>query len=251
MSVERYNTIAFWGTREESTEECARRTSQMLQDLASIHELLAHWYKKGGSRKQALKHRIDPSYESLVKEFRARRRKPIEDRLGFMLGWWNGAKDDHAMSLEFSVGMQAVRGVYNRVVLNLPRVPETTGHLFEPEILLAVLTAIVRAWKPEWAELCSSDMRMALYYPDDEHDWPAGKPRVGWFTYLRADRLQHLPAGLPCEVVELPGLGSIFLITRDHRLSVHRPEDMQAVRTLIDVLEHAGALEHMVVDPED
>jgi hypothetical protein len=242
MKVERDKAIAFWGPREESAEQCARRMQHMLQDFAGTHELLAHWYKKGRSRKQALKHPIDPSYESLVKLFRA---NPLGRPLGYSVGWWNGAEDDHAMDMRASAGHRSMH-VLNDAVLALPDDPETTGHLFEPDTLLAILTAMVRAWEPECAELGSSAMRMALYYPDDDHEWPWSKPRVGWFTYLRADRLHHLPADVPCEVIELPGLGSIFLLTRDHRMSVHRPEDMQATRALCEWLEQAGALAPMI-----
>ena len=67
-------------------------------------------------------------------------------------------------------------------------------------------------------------------------------PYVGWMTYLRNKRLGGPAGAPPCEVEQLPGQGSIFLVTGAHRFSVENPEDLARIQTLTEYLEAHGAL---------
>ncbi len=221
----------------------------MSQVLATCHQLLANWYEKADSRQQALQTKIELEQDALARHFEASRVEPMELEAGFAVGWWNGADENKALDIRIACGATSVPGVYNVVSLGLPRPSKCVADLYRAEVLEKVLVALVNAWEPDWAVLTSHDLGDRLYDPDPDADpeaearRPAGKPKIGWFTYLHAARLGEATGPWPCEVVEIAGRGSLFILTRDHRVSGSRAEDVALARELDKRLEAARALE--------
>jgi hypothetical protein len=238
---EAYYIGVYWGARGDSVSACADRLGQMLAELEGCHELLDLWIQSGASFRQARKRKLEPRREVL---------EPLFDvsipqdppSLGYMFSAWNAQLDDaKTMDLLITCGMVPTHsGLCNCVVLNLPEPSDTNATLYEPDVLLCILRAVVRAWDPDWGGIM--DFTYIDSYADPDNIKPAGKPSMGWMTYLRNKRLGGLAGAPPCEVEEVPGLGSIFLVTRDHRFSVENPDDLARIQALTDYLEAHGAL---------
>jgi hypothetical protein len=107
--------------------------------------------------------------------------------------------------------------------------------------MLRMLEVIARVWRPDYARVMSREYDEHYALPDGALPVP-GKPRVGWMTYLRAERLAGLPARVPCRTEQVDELGTIFVVTDEHRFSVENPEDVARAQALTAFLEEHGAL---------
>lgn len=236
-----YYIGVYWGARGDSIPVCADRLGQMMTELEGCHELLASWNQKAPSFREAQKRKLEPRREVLEPLFHVSEPRDPQG-LGYMFSAWNGqrykAKRMHIMCMCGMVPKHS--GLCNSVVLDLPELSDAVATLYEPDVLLCTLRAIVRAWDPDWGGIINCTYRDEYEDPDDA--MPEGKPNMGWMTYLRNKRLGGLADAPPCEVEQVPGHGSIFLVTRDHRFSVENPDDLARIQTLTEYLEAHGAL---------
>lgn len=242
---ETYYIGAYWGARGDSVSACADRLAQMLMELEACHELLALWIRGGSSFRNAQKRKLEPRREVLAPLFKACDLKDPQG-LGYLCSIWNAQIDrDKHISARITCGKGPERsGLSNVVVIDLPNPSGANTILYQPDVLLSAVRAVVRAWDPDWSVVMSRAHRNMITDPDNPK--PEGKPYVGWMTYLRNKRLGGLAGTpsreLPCEVEDVPGHGSIFVVTRDHRFSVANPDDIECVQALTAYLEAHGAL---------
>src|SRR5580704_12438804 len=93
-----------WPPRQESIERCADRLELFFKTLADCDPALQSWYEQARSRKAALsKPAAVGDRQYLLKQLERGRNRRDTDRsvieeLGFLVGLWNGADDDHAIS---------------------------------------------------------------------------------------------------------------------------------------------------------
>jgi hypothetical protein len=222
---------------------------QTITELASLHELLTTWHETADSLNEALQKRITPTrdvLEYLLEPYEPDEPDPqaqeeLLHALGYSFFCWTGQADDNrSIGLNTSCGGAiGVDGICNRLVLTLPDVSETS--LYQPDVMLGILRVIANAWDPDWAVVMNIPYRDEYIFRDD-YDPPSGKPYVGWMTYLRDKRLAGLTGAPPCEMVNVPGRGRIFVVTREHRFSVQNPDDIAGARKLTEYLEAGGAL---------
>jgi hypothetical protein len=103
--IEYYAILSVWGDRKESADECAVRAEAFFNSIAKCDPALGHWFKRGWSRKEALKYRIPPDAETLRKMFLAGRSwtdgrpRKLMGNLGFHISMWNGASRDERRGL--------------------------------------------------------------------------------------------------------------------------------------------------------
>ena len=243
MSRDSYYVATYWGNREESADECARRASLLLDDLSRRDECLRTWFNRGKSRKDALAQPVDISEKSLRSLLmRGRNRYDadgavIED-LGFRLAVWNGGSGGGDCGLSLHCGSCASTPstwIPNSCVLSLPNEGEAVDRLLSVPLLLRIIEAMVATLEPDWGVATSYAYQETL--PPGE----PGAPVVGWLTYLR-EPPQRLPSFLPgVHVVPVADFGSV-IVTTEERFAAGDPRHVQVANSASHALSASGLL---------
>jgi hypothetical protein len=235
---ETYDACAYWGPRQESAEECARRAVDFLNLLASCDPLLAGWNKipkpRGRGRKTPL---MPPDLTTLTKAFRRGvNREPggpaIED-LGLRVAAYNDGTGQDYASLRMQCGSYA-RGMSNVCLLDLPSRGPSADRLVTAPLLTTVVRGMVSCWEPDWALAGSTAYRMLE---------PASSPfSLNWLTYLshRLGRVPPLPAPVRIEPIE--DRGTLIILTPE-RFTMANPEHVALARRVRELLARAGLLQ--------
>jgi Immunity protein 52 len=167
---------AYWGCREETRHECARRIVDFLASIAS-QECYSAWYPKTW-RKRAAADPLELSVEAMAAALRVQGRDiggGLIPELGYSLGVWNGRDDD-------SASFMATCGAFSRYVTNA--VVLTLGQRDPPQgraggvPFFEILQNMVSAFDPDDAVLTSNEFieRSGFRTPAE-----AG----GWIVYRR------------------------------------------------------------------
>lgn len=234
-SPETYYAGAYWGPREESPEECARRMAAFLHLLAPCDPLLAHWYKPARSLKEARKHPLmPPDVPTLTELFRrgVNREKggPVFEQLGFSLWLGNGGGKSDSASLQISCGCYS-EAVSNACLLPLP----TPGHgphadrILTSSVLAGVVRSMALAWEPDWA-VATSDIHRRLM-----HETSRAGTFVGWVTYLSRRRGMVPPLPAPVRIEPVEDRGSLIILTPE-RLTASNPAHVELGRCVRELL---------------
>jgi len=202
LVAESFHLGAYWGPRAESVDACAARLARFLAELAEVTPILGSWFKKAGSRKAALKHRIEPSVEELRRLLwggRARRDfdRSVISELGFSEFMWNGQDVEVGLSVSCGAYTTTPGLISNVVVLRLPEAEGEALELYQRRVALAVMRSAVTVWEPSWATWTNHRLR------EVQESLP-GKVVVGWATYVAGCGgvpLGRLPAGTTVEQV--------------------------------------------------
>ncbi|NOK18451.1 immunity 52 family protein [Corallococcus carmarthensis] len=236
---ETYNAGAYWGSRKESPEECARRTATFLNLLASCDPLLAQWYKPAKSRKDARNVPLmPPDVPTLTELFRrgVNREKggPAIEQLGFRFSFDNGGSGADYVSLRINGGMYS-EAVSNHCVLSLPSKGPNAGRLLTTSVLTDVVRSMVSSWEADWALAGSSAYRMQYREPD------SAPFSLGWITYLsrRIGTVPPLPA--PVRIEPVGDKGTLIILTPE-RFTVTNPEHIALARRVRELLALAGLI---------
>jgi Immunity protein 52 len=231
----------YWGVRKESAHQCAQRMSALLDCLAHRDPRLQRWLETGRSRKEALSREIEPKVEVLQDLLlRGRNRSDIGqqvmEELGFRASLWttssSGTED---ASLMIKCGCYASRPGVNSCVLNLPRQWSNSADLQSDQLLRMVMECMVSAWAPDWGLVSSSLLDSARKYPK------LNAPRVGWLTYLSAQRGVIPPLPVPAQVERLGSEGSLIIVT-DELFATTSPNRAEAMDRIAALLDQAGLL---------
>ena len=176
---------AYWASRKETREECAKR---IFQFLSSIHEIqiFSDWYFLSNSRRKANKP-LELSLEGISKKLKVQRtdvgREIMED-LGFSLSVWNG-NDEQSASFSSTIGGYS-QFVGNNAVLRLPiQVAPSTSE--EKSFLEGLMKKTVKVFDPDEAVVTSTEflMRINAEDPLDGGGWlvyrkPKGRIGLPW-----------------------------------------------------------------------
>ena len=99
MNKNDYELCAYWGPRRETFDACSERLTKFLKLLSDCDPTFEAWFKKGRSRKGALRHQVPIDKDTLRnlldkgRQYTDIPRKLMED-LGFSVGLWNGKTDE-------------------------------------------------------------------------------------------------------------------------------------------------------------
>jgi hypothetical protein len=242
MRIENYYLGAYWGSRKESSLECAERTLALLQGLSFCDEAFQRWFQRGRSRHDALARPIELDRQVLQQLFergvnRRDERSVIED-LGFRIGLWNGGADDEAVGLSALCGCFASTGmprIPNSCTLDLPSKGRVAERVLRADVLLDVIRSVVRAFEPDYAVVTSDAFRDLVGIPEP------GRPLLGWITFLPVSG-NHLPAlPPPSRILPVDSLGSLVVVT-EGRFTVTNPEHLIRANRVRDLLTAAGLL---------
>jgi hypothetical protein len=242
---ERYYVGAYWGARQETALECARRAEPFFHMLSRCDPSFAQWYQPGRSIPRELPGApVHPEVKDLEKLFlRGRNRAGsggtvIED-LGFSRTLWNAKKGE--TNIRLSCGGYSPWGPPNLCLLYPPTEGETRERLLCAPVLAEVLTCMATAWDPDFGMATSSEMVGLV----EKRKWEV---RVGWLTYL--SRRLGTPPPLPAPVrIEPVGELGWLLTLSPERMTASDPEHVAFTARVRELLDRAGLIEIPRVAP--
>jgi hypothetical protein len=243
--IETYYAGAYWGPRQESAEQCARRAKLFFTAMAQCDDDFIRWYGPTLSRKQApqaLQVEV-PTLERMFEEGRTRNDEGgiIED-LGFHTsgdnGMWPGTRPREFVAFRVKCGSHAER-LPNSCVLNLPSAGSAMDRTVRAPMLASILRAMALAWEPGWGIATSHAHR------DMVTERATVGTFVGWVMYFAHGLgvLPPLPAPVRVEPVE--DKGTLVILTPE-RFSASNPEHVALAARVHEVLSHAGLLKPLL-----
>ncbi|MGZ3457245.1 MAG: Imm52 family immunity protein [Archangium sp.] len=244
---ERYYVGAYWGPRQETALECARRAERFFHMLARCDPSFARWFSAGRGFPRELPGRpVLPAVKDLEEFFLSGRiradvgKKFIED-LGFLQMVWNAKKE--ATEIHLSCGGYSPWGGPNSCLLYPTREVTVRERLLRAPVLAEVLTSTVTAWDPDFAVVTSSEMRRLVQKQGREVD-------VGWLTYLsrRLGKLPPLPA--PVRIEPVGALGWLLVLSPEP-MTASNPEHVAFAARVRELLDRAGLIERPELEPDD
>jgi hypothetical protein len=233
-SIETYYAGAYWRFRKESPEECGQRAETFFKTLAPVDPSFSRWFKKGNTRKEALKNLIEPDQSTLGKMFRRGKLKPF-DELGFRISGWNGEGDDDEACGFYIICGGYAEEVGNMCVFDLPNGDGLNSQRVRTTpVLTALVRAMAMAWDPDDAVAMSHKYRDLI---------PAPLPDalVGWVTYLSRRRGTVPPLPAPVRIERVEDKGTLIVLTPE-RFTASNPEHVALAERVRELLDRAGLL---------
>jgi len=192
---ETYYAGAYWGRRQESAEECARRAETFFRLLAECHPSYARWLEKTKSTKKGLLLPFEPTRDTFVRFFGKKYQSGTD---GFYFGAWTGhEEEDQGGAVTLFCSAQG-EGSSNHVLLYFPVEEPGSERMLTTSVLTGVMRAMALAWEPDWGVIVSGDFRDSL-----SEQGSAGT-FMGWVTYFSRQRgeVPALPEPVCVEPVE-------------------------------------------------
>jgi hypothetical protein len=235
---EKYYVGAYWGPRQETALECARRAELFLHMLARCDPSFAQWYRAGrGFPRELPGYPVRPEVEDLEQlMLRGRNRANIDrevvEELGFSLLLWNAKKESTHLSL--NCGVYSPWGGPNSCLLRLTREQPIRERLLCHPVMTGVLTSMATAWDPDFAMASSSEMVKFM-------EKGTFAVRVGWLTYLsrRLGRLPPLPS--PVHIEPLGTIGWLLTLSPEP-MTASNPEHVAFTSRVRELLDRAGLI---------
>lgn len=235
---ENFYVGAYWGPRQETALECARRADLFFQTLTPLHPSFVRWYRGGRGAPQGLPgHPVLPvasAWEQLFLggRIRADQGEEFIERLGFTVHVWNGEKA--LTHVRLNCGGSSAWGPPNSCLLSPPEEGSVREEFLRAPFLAQVLTGMVSAWDPDYAVASSTEMVRQV----QKHK---GEVRVGWLTYLscRLGTLVPLPAPVHIEPVGEQGW---LLRLSAERMTASNPDHVAFTARVRELLERAGLI---------
>jgi len=236
---ETYYAGAYWGPRQESAEECARRAVTFLKMLAACDPLLAHWNKipkpRGRGRKTPL---MPPELSTLTEAYRRGVNRepggpPIES-LGLTVSAYNDGTGQDFVSLSMNCGSYA-NGLSNACVLSLPSEGENAERIIAAPVLSEVVRGMALAWEPDWA------VAMSHAYRDMDDRQGKSDMWLGWVTYFSRHRGTMPPLPTPVRIEPVEDRGMLIILTPE-RFTVANPEHVALAKRVRELLSRAGIM---------
>jgi hypothetical protein len=242
---ERYYVGAYWGPREETALECARRAERFFHMLARCDPTFAQWYRAGrGASRELPGIPVRPEVQEWEQLFlRGRNRTDatgkVIERLGFTEFVWNAKKE--RTRIEFHCGEYSPWGQGNICLLDPPSTGPVRERLLRAPVLTEVLTSMATAWDPDFAMATSGEMVDLVERRERE-------VRVGWLTYLsrRLGTLPPLPA--PVRIHPVGELGWLLILSPEP-MTASNPEHVAFTARVRELLDRAGLIERPEPEP--
>ncbi|WP_257453628.1 immunity 52 family protein [Archangium lipolyticum] len=237
---EAYSAGAYWGSRPELAEDCARRAATFFRLMAECHPSYAHWFEQNNSTRKALQLGFEPTHETFLRFFGKKKYQAGPD--GFSFGAWTGhvGQEQGGMVLLNCGGDAEVAP--NRVRLFFPSEPLGSERMIRAPVLAGVMRAMALAWEPEWA----------LATADGLWDQLSGGSRIGcflgWMTYFSHARGQVPALPAPVRVEPVEDKGTLVILTPE-RLTPSNPEHVALARRVQELLAETGLFRPVVQPP--
>ncbi|MCP3161869.1 immunity 52 family protein [Myxococcus qinghaiensis] len=236
---ETYYAGAYWGPRQESAEECARRAVAFLEMLAACDPFLSHWNKipkpRGRGRKTPL---MPPELSTLTEAYRRGVNRepggPPVESLGLTVSAYNDGTGQDRATLSMNCGSYA-NGMSNACVLSLPSEGENAERVIATSVLSEVVRAMALAWEPDWAVAMSHAYRDLDGRQDRSDMW------LGWVTYIARHRGTVPPLPAPVRIEPVEDRGTLIVLTPE-RFTVANPEHVVLAKRVRELLSRADIM---------
>lgn len=239
MSGEIYEIGFNWANRQESSESCARRLTQMLKGLAAIHPVMTQWYTDAARRGESAVPRVPlPTGMDELREVfdNARRRKDngtLWPELGYALMAWNGIDGPQCFGFTTWPGHYAsTRSLPNSVGMKFSRRQSGNADLLTADVLRSVVLSAVSAWEPVCGVVSAKEYLRERYSPPQH--WP--NFRSGWMTYLSAPYARKVTAP-PSAITETVTGGGILMLATEEPFSASNAEHVAVADAIQACLE--------------
>jgi hypothetical protein len=209
MSI--YSLAAYWGPREESLDSCADRLQRLLRGLSRADIRVRRWRPIARGRARAAQPAPDLTDTRVLRELLEEGRNRRDDNgevipeLGFTCCLRSGRRIEDSLGLSFQCSSTVPR-VPNAVVIGFP--PEL-GRFASPTVIGEIISAVVEASDPEWAEVLTIRSRES---PPGEYVPPE---RIDWIIYLSRRKFSLSPIPEPATVTDLGEHGWIVTVQQD------------------------------------
>lgn len=146
-----YYIGVYWGTRNESTKECAVKVKATFDFLSSIDESFRTWYKTSRPRKGEILQPIDISIKSiqtlLLNGQNHNDLGELLEELGYLIYLKSEKTYSKAHVLSITCGCY-LDTIPNNVILNIGN-NEAHEHLTSTETLEKIYKSLVNIWHPD------------------------------------------------------------------------------------------------------
>jgi hypothetical protein len=204
----------------------------LLTHLSSVDPSFARWFRQGRSRKDALRHPIEPQRAELEKLIRRGKDRQFDD-LGFRISGWNGASDDAgASSFDVTCGGYS-DWVNNFCFFSLPRRGQEADRVLSASVLAGLVRSLAVAWEPDWAVTTSEEHR------DKTTATPKPGTFVGWLMYFSRQRGTVPPLPAPVRIEPVQDQGTLIILTPE-RFTASNPGHVALAARVHELLEQAG-----------
>jgi hypothetical protein len=151
-----------------------------------MHPVYEHWFKKGGSRSEAGRRKVDVNENSLKVLLKSGVSDEDEESdRGFSASLWNNRDDASAAFSVFCGAHSNSAHVKNSFVLDFPRPASISDEFHSEDLIENIFKMVVECWDPKWATFVNRSIR-------DSSMQRADVPVVGWLTYTEI----NLPASV-------------------------------------------------------
>jgi len=226
-----YYVGAYWGSRQESIEDCAQRLCSFLRCAAGCSSYFSRWFLRGQSIRDALKHEVLADVAFIRNLLTSG--KHFNENLGFHVGLWNGVADEAG-----TVGLSVTCGssspwVNNACVINLPTLSESSTHILQISTLKALVICVAIAFDPDWCIL-TSDVHLDILATKDSDE-----PFAGWLLYLPSRHGMIPKPDMPATAELIDGLGTLLVATTEP-FDIANPVHMAAASAINAALKMQG-----------
>ncbi len=139
-----------WNPRQATLKECINEYIIFMLRLKTFDPRLSEWYLGGNSRKEAMKNKVEFTYDFIKQSFYKNKKDDDYPEFTFTFGLWNGAKiDAESFGVNVSLGGDDPENYNNNCLFNFPYKGEIYEHYLIQENRDKLLNFIVDHWDAE------------------------------------------------------------------------------------------------------
>ena len=237
--METYYVGAYWGARQETVAECARRAELFFHALKRCDPSWTQWFRAAHRPTRELPgHPVRTDDAQALGELLERGRnrtdfgKKVIEELGFNFRLWNQWSENTTLSV--TCGSHSWGG-HNLCLAELPSQGSHAERLLSAPVLAQALHAMAVAWTPEWGIATSETHR------DEVLNNSAPGAFIGWINYFSRARGTVPPLPAPVRIEPVGTLGTLVILTPE-RFTASNPEHLSLAEQVQTLLSRAGLL---------
>jgi hypothetical protein len=237
MTQESYELKIWWGSREESAQQCALRFGTTINGLAAIDPVFSDWRHKGLGGPEI--HRrfcaVPPDLAEAARLFESGRScydspRKVWPEMGYLVSAWNHRQDDFAAAFAFRAGSFGDDNQHcNYATVRLGRRRLSTGLPWTGSELRVILKLMIDACNPREASVDCS--RYFDFKARRENADGVLFPWEGWLTYIPADLTREVPVPPGVRIDTLPD-GGIIATLCEEPFTIDNPRHMELAKAM-------------------
>lgn len=238
----RYEILAYWGPRPDSSLAIAPRILHMHEALTKIDPLFASW--SWISRRKAIPitsltvEKVAALLEKEGRNLSDVEREPIED-FGYSFRTYNDHRGPCQIHLGGTAGAYTGSATYDNLVrVEFPAPEPANAVLINFRVFRATLLVLTQTWNATWAY--ARPYALSDFLPSFQKKRPTPSFHGGWITYLAAPFAAKItpPRSAKCEQVN----GGLLMVATEETFQVDNPAHVAVARDIDAALAPINAL---------